>query len=222
MDAKEREHLIAIRAECSKRLRVLEIQEAKYGKDCPPHVVVEIDALKTKIASLDQKIDSSDFEITVGSKPIAYKYMPGVDLSSREAQHNILFVSNIIDSQMKELETRLGNPFDVNIANIGSLDDIPTGGEVRWYNFDDYILSIGYNKQYVAKSVRIENLSQHGYNLHEWFNVLFRLGISIAAQPDIIGIMSFTWLNYHGYHITVSLDRVGGVINIVRVFRVPE
>jgi hypothetical protein len=142
-------------------------------------------------------------------------------LSSQTAQHNILYVSHIIDAHAESLERYFGPPFDVDIVNIGSLDDIPAGGELRWYNLDRYILSIAYDQQSIAKSVRIENLSEHGYKLYDWFEVLHRLGISIATQPDIVGVMSADWRNYHGYHIVVALDKVDGVINIVRVFRVP-
>jgi hypothetical protein len=142
-------------------------------------------------------------------------------LSSQTAQHNILYVSHIIDAHAESLERYFGPPFDVDIVNIGSLDDIPAGGELRWYNLDRYILSIAYVQQSIAKSVRIENLSEHGYKLYDWFEVLHRLGISIATQPDIVGVMSADWRNYHGYHIVVALDKVDGVINIVRVFRVP-
>ncbi len=158
----------------------------------------------------------------VRGKPVAYRYTAGSDPHSKQAQHNILYTSNIIGAQIDELEHYFGTAFDIDIVNIGSLDDIPAGGEIRWYHYDRYVLSIGYDKQGIAKSVRIEELAEHGYRLYEWFDVLLRLGISIAAQPDILGIMSATWLNYHGYHITVALDKVDGVINIVRVFSVSE
>jgi hypothetical protein len=209
-------------------------QAAQYGGEAftPPQTANGIHEARTNIQHIKQMLrgwgvsvdDHSDDEIENGvrGKPVAYRYIPGVDLSSREAQHNILYASNIIDAHVEELERRIGIPDTTDMVNVGSLEEIPQGGIARDYTFNNYILSISYDRQGIAKSVRIEGLSKHGYKLYDWFQVLHRLGISIGPQPDVIGIMSATWRNYHGYNITVALDKVDGVINIVRVFKVPE
>ncbi len=209
-------------------------QAAQYGGEtlAPPQTVSGIAEARTNIQHIKQMLRDSgipvdeyqddDTENRTHGKPVAYKFLPGVDLSSREAQHNILYASNIIDAHVEELERYIGVPDTIDIVNVGSLEEIPQGGMARDYTFNDYILSITYDRQNIAKSVRIEGLSGHDYKIYDWFQVLHRLGISIDPQPDVIGIMSATWRNYHGYNITVALDKVDGVINIVRVFKVPE
>jgi hypothetical protein len=209
-------------------------QAAQYGGEvfAPSQTASGIAEARTNIQRVKKPLrdwgvpvdDSQDDENEnrTQGKPVAYRFLSGVDLSSREAQQNILYASNIIDAHVEELERYIGVPDTTDIVNVGSLEEIPQGGIARDYMFTDYILSISYDRQGIAKSVRVEGLSKHGYNLYDWFQVLYRLGISIGPQPDDIGITSATWRNYHGYHITVALDKVDGVVNIVRIYKVPE
>jgi len=165
-------------------------------------------------------VDNPDeIENRAYGKPVAYRFIPGVDVTSRAAQQNILYAGNIIDSHVVELERYIGVPDSTDMVNIGSLEELPDGGIARDYPFDDYILSLTYDRQGIAKSVRIEGLSKHGFSLYDWFQVLYRLGISVGTMPDVIGIMSATWRNYNGYNITIALDRVDGVVNIVRIYK---
>lgn len=158
----------------------------------------------------------------LSKKPIAYRFLPEADSDSREARYNILYVSNVIDSHKQELEQFTGKPDTTDIVNIGSLEEIPAGGLACDYQFDNYILSISYDREGVAKSVRLEGLAVHNYSLYDWFQALHRLGVSIGTQPDVVGVMSATWRDYHGYNITVALDKVNGVINIIRVYKIPR
>jgi uncharacterized protein YjbI with pentapeptide repeats len=59
MDADERAHLEAVRNEKLKRLRVLELKEAKGGPATPAEVLTEINELREDIAHIEQKLDTA-------------------------------------------------------------------------------------------------------------------------------------------------------------------
>src|SRR6266496_3253012 len=49
-------HIHLLIKERRRRLRPLEVQEAKYGKDCPPHVINEIQDIYNEIRTLEQRL----------------------------------------------------------------------------------------------------------------------------------------------------------------------
>ena len=59
MDEAERRHLESLRTTRVKRLRVLEQQAEHFGPAVPPHVTLEIDDLREKIAEVDQRLGIS-------------------------------------------------------------------------------------------------------------------------------------------------------------------
>lgn len=50
----------------------MELQEARYGMACPPHIIIEIESLKEKIYTIEQEIEhrcnisSSAFDLAEG------------------------------------------------------------------------------------------------------------------------------------------------------------
>jgi hypothetical protein len=60
----------------------------------------------------------------------------------------------------------------------------------------------------------------HQYAFSDYFEVFHRLGISVGALPDMTSEFSMVWKNYHGYHLSIALNKIGGVVNIVRIYRV--
>jgi hypothetical protein len=50
-------HTHLVIKECRRRLRSLEVQKAKYGKDCPPHVINEIEDINNEIQILEQRLN---------------------------------------------------------------------------------------------------------------------------------------------------------------------
>jgi hypothetical protein len=55
----EYEHLFAVKRELRRRLQVLELQQARFGNDAPPHIVLELDDIKKRIELIDLQIASS-------------------------------------------------------------------------------------------------------------------------------------------------------------------
>jgi|GEM_PF-4630606 len=62
---------------------------------------------------------------------IAYCFVPGADVSSRDAQYNLMYVGRVIGKPRQGVEGYFSTLDEVNIVNVGSLDSIPEGGEVR-------------------------------------------------------------------------------------------
>src|SRR5690242_1048523 len=67
MKADERAHLESLLATLLKRLRALEIQEALKGVDTPPHVRVELDDLRQRIADITEKLRPQTIDIDLFS-----------------------------------------------------------------------------------------------------------------------------------------------------------
>src|SRR5947208_1048485 len=57
MDLEQRQHLEGLRQIYLKRLRALEQQAATFGSQTPPHILIEIDEARAKIADLDGLIN---------------------------------------------------------------------------------------------------------------------------------------------------------------------
>jgi hypothetical protein len=153
---------------------------------------------------------------------IAYRFIPGVDLASRDAQYNIMYVGRVIGKARQEVEGYFGTLDEVDVVNVGSLDSIPEGGEVRWYQYEGYLLSVAYNMSDIVQGVRFEGLDKHQYTFDDYFEIFHRLGISVGPLPDITSPIKIAWMNYQGYYLSIALNKVEGVVNIVRVYRVPK
>jgi hypothetical protein len=50
--------LLEVRAVRLQRLRVLELQQERYGNDCPAHIVIEIAGLRRSLGFLDAAVES--------------------------------------------------------------------------------------------------------------------------------------------------------------------
>jgi hypothetical protein len=153
---------------------------------------------------------------------IAYRFMPNVDLTTRDAQYNIMYVARVVGQIRSEIEDWLGSLDEINIVNVGSLDSIPQGGEVRWYRYEGYLLSVDYDLGDRAQGVRFEDFAKHNYTFVDYFEIFHRLGISIGTNPDIFSPIKIAWSNYQGYYLSIALDRVDGIVNIVRAHRIPQ
>ena len=69
MDAAELEHLTAMLNTYLKRLRILELQQAKHGRDTAPQIPLEIEDVRAHIARLQQWLampkDNTAYSVTV-------------------------------------------------------------------------------------------------------------------------------------------------------------
>jgi hypothetical protein len=79
-------HQHGLIAEYEKRVQVLEIQEARFGLYCPPHIVIEIKDTKQQIQGAAQRIEELGREITDIERRIAAL---GVDSGKCGQQHSI-------------------------------------------------------------------------------------------------------------------------------------
>lgn len=55
----ETAHKQELKRNYTNRLRALEQQAARYGKDCPPHVLVEIGEINDKLRTIDEDISNT-------------------------------------------------------------------------------------------------------------------------------------------------------------------
>ncbi len=152
-------------------------------------------------------------------KPIAYRFKQDANLQSKEMSYNILYVANIIDARSIDIERQIGTTTDIDLIGIGFIEAIPDGGEQRWYEYENFLLGIDYNKAGVACGIRIEGLENQQLPAYEWHTILHRIGLSARKEPDVIHILHMRWYNYYGCYISVGLNKVGGVINLVRVYK---
>lgn len=56
MNNEEKVHQIALKEKFTKRLRVLELQEADFGNYCPPHIITEMNELRETIERIDKDL----------------------------------------------------------------------------------------------------------------------------------------------------------------------
>lgn len=54
----ETQRLLDIRQAKLRRLRVLEVQQAQYGNDCPPHITIEVEGLRRALGLVDAAVAS--------------------------------------------------------------------------------------------------------------------------------------------------------------------
>jgi hypothetical protein len=59
MEREQERHLIQVRNASLKRLRVLEVKEARFGVDIAAHILVELDELREKIGVLDAQLGNT-------------------------------------------------------------------------------------------------------------------------------------------------------------------
>jgi WD40 repeat protein len=59
MDEEQRQHLMQMRKTYEKRLRILELQEARKGGNTPADIILDIDELREKIADIDMHLEIS-------------------------------------------------------------------------------------------------------------------------------------------------------------------
>ena len=60
MNLEDREHLEKLYDVLVRRLRILELREAKMGDNTPPEVVIEIEDLKVKVREINNKLSISE------------------------------------------------------------------------------------------------------------------------------------------------------------------
>jgi CHAT domain len=59
MDEQQQYHLLKLRIAHQKRLETLELQAAKFGLSIPPHILIEIEDIQGKIASIEAQLNIS-------------------------------------------------------------------------------------------------------------------------------------------------------------------
>jgi len=133
----------------------------------------------------------------------------------------IIDVSKVFDYSIEHLEKYIGKPKDVFWRKIGTISEVPDGGQTREYESGPYIFWIHYDKSETARGIRIfEGIEELNTSLEEWYNFLPRVNLSIVVNlPDITGLTTKTWFNQLGYKITIASSKVGGNITAIRVFK---
>jgi len=109
MDTQERDHVLILLEESRKRLYVLEETAAAYGRDCHPHIKVEIEDLTRAIVQYKHKLNS---ELVSSSREAIYtveQFMRDID----SIKNNLQMVEetqksiNELKGQIKLLEDRI-------------------------------------------------------------------------------------------------------------------
>jgi hypothetical protein len=154
-------------------------------------------------------------------KPIAQMPETSNNISIRNINGSILILANVIDAHVNDIEFHIGPSEEMNIRNIGAAEEIPQGGTTRWYQYAGYLLSINYDNQDIAKGIRLEGIQKDNQPIENWFELLMKLGITVRQLPSTQSPTTLFWPNYQGYNISVAKNHVDGVINIVRIFKVP-
>lgn len=166
-----------------------------------------------------QELSHGGIPSIANKQAIAYRFIPGADLTSRDAQYNIMYIGRVIGKSRSAVESFFGSCNEVNVVNVGSLSSIPGGGEIRRYHYEGYLLSVDYDLNDVVQGIQFKDFQKHRYILADYFEIFHRLGISVGPLPDITSPIKWVWSNYQGYYMSISLNEIG-VINIVRAHRV--
>ncbi|NPA72009.1 MAG: restriction endonuclease [Gammaproteobacteria bacterium] len=134
----------------------------------------------------------------------------------------IVDVTEIIGSYIVQVESMLGQAIETMPFGSGEIDEIPSGGEIRTYRVGKYVLWIIYDNNGIARGIQIiEGLKEDNYSLEQWPLVLERMGIKDIETPDVEAPAAVRWRNAHGYAITITTNKIGGVIWTVQIYKLP-
>lgn len=97
----DRNHLAEIHARKVSRLRVLELQQASYGRDCPPHIVTEIEEIKSDIKELNTQLQTLALvkATPTEDKPMAISeaaLRPDLTVAQRQTRDFVSFCGDVL------------------------------------------------------------------------------------------------------------------------------
>lgn len=127
MTQPDTDRLSEMRAARLARLRVLELQQARYGNDTPPHIEVEIQEIKTDLALIsapkESKISSDVVEALGTEGRFQVLFHQNTQLFSRYSEvffglRDLQRLLEAVDARMDGLQTRSG----VIDARLGAID----------------------------------------------------------------------------------------------------
>jgi hypothetical protein len=121
----------------------------------------------------------------------------------------IVDVYTILGKSVSEVENILGQT--ALITPNDDNDDNLAGGEYRDYEIVDYLVTISYDKDGVARIFQIiDGLSDENYSISEWDIVLSKFGVFPNSFPDREAPAAVYWDNDNGYFIAVFASSASG------------
>ena len=111
MDTLKKEHLLSLKTEYQKRLHALELQQARYGSDTPPHIVVEISDLQAKINALHKEIENTYGNPALPLIELTSNFAPQLETISQNIRNDHTVLQKDFDNMRKHLQIQ-GIKFD--------------------------------------------------------------------------------------------------------------
>ncbi len=144
-------------------------------------------------------------------------------MSDAEAEYFIIDTASLVDYHVFQLERNLGVPLYITPVRIGTMEEIPDGGETRTYQVNKYEINVNFDKLGIAKGVQvISGLIENAYSLEHWPLVLSKMGIMVTQQPDMVAPAARKWKKHLDYGIVVFADKPWGHIGSVRIYKNPK
>ena len=125
--------------------------------------------------------------------------------TSESAMSNIMGLIGISPDTADNL---LGKPYKTEETPVQeSVPSLPSGGEMRSYDYDGYDISIQFDKQeQISKAVFIwGGLATREYTLDNATSLLDTLGIHAINAADFATENAATWYDYNGFQIYLAL-----------------
>jgi hypothetical protein len=135
----------------------------------------------------------------------------------------IIDAAAILDSSIADIEKKLGQPFSVDAMGIGELEEIPDGGQSRIYVTEKHTFYVNCDKKGIATGLQVvRGLLEQKYSLDDWPIIFARMGVTVTKYPDIVSKAARRWINYLGYGMWITTDKVDGFVWTIKIHRVPK
>lgn len=132
----------------------------------------------------------------------------------------IVQVGWVIGRQVSEIEAELGYATTVAPVAVGAVEELPAGGEGRFYLVRGYDLLVNFDQAGVAQGVQVSGgLIADKYTLEHWPAILARMGMMVSQKPDQVWPVARKWRNFQGYDIQIFAEGPKGKVWSVRVFK---
>jgi hypothetical protein len=125
--------------------------------------------------------------------------------TSKSVMSNIL---GLIGISPRAADNLIGKPYKTEETPVQeSVPRLPSGGEMRYYDYDGYDISIQFDKQeQISKAVFIlGGLATREYTLDDANGLLDTLGIHVTSAADFATDNAATWYEYNGFQIYLAL-----------------
>lgn len=119
----------------------------------------------------------------------------------------------LIELTIADADNILGQPYKIEeTPTQESAPRLPSGGEMRYYDFDGFDISLLFDKQdQVSKAVFVwGGLAAYEFSLDKVTDLLATVGLSISSEPDFSTGEGVTWYDHDGFQIYLALGHKTG------------